>query len=583
MGSAMNFRASRWLVLLSVLALFAAACGGNGETDTDPTPTPDETADVDDTDDADDDDTDDADTDDVDTAEGGTVVWGYEQEPGILNPFISDGNLVATAQVTLAVLLPLWVITPDFEYVPSPLMDGEPEVDEGPPFSVTYNLNPDANWSDGEPITADDVLYSLEVCLDEEIDITSRAGCDVVDMEATAASIEGEDSKTITVVFTEPYAPWQTFFSTGSGAIIPRHVFEGEDFNSAMADDIPIASGPFMFESWDKGQQLTLVRNDNYVGEPAGLDQVVFRYIPDSNTIVQQLRGGEVDMINPQPQLDLVPQVQAIDGVEVQIDNGPVWEHIDFQATRPPLDQAYVRRALAMGVDRDAIIEQVILPMNPDAEPLNSIVYVNNQPEYEDHFGDVVGFDPEGAIALLEENGCERGDDDIFVCEGERLAFEFKTMAGNERREITSEILQAQWAEIGVELTIELLEAAVLFSNDHLVGGNFDIAEFAWAGSPDPASNVELWKCEGEQNYHGHCNEEASEILEESNRAVDPDERASLMNEAGRILGEEVPVLPLYQLPEFAAFNSNVVTGLQVNATQHGLVWNIGEWRSVSS
>jgi peptide/nickel transport system substrate-binding protein len=576
MHVAKTARASRWLVALVALALLAAACGGNGEDTPDGETTPpeggaEETNGTDEGGEA---------TEPPETAEGGTVVWGYEQEPGILNPFVSDGNLVATAQVTRAVLLPLWTITPDFEYVPSPLMDGEPEVEEGPPFAITYNLNPDANWSDGTPITADDVMFTIETLLNEEWDITSRVGIEDIDVEATQAELD-PDSKTIRVVFSEPFAGWQTLFSTASGAVIPRHVFEGEDFNAAMADDIPIASGPFMFESWERGQRLTLVRNDEFVGTPANLDSVIYQYIPDSNTIVQQLRGGEVDMINPQPQLDLVDQVQAISGVETQVDNGPVWEHIDFQASRPPLDQAYVRRALAMAIDRESLIEQIIAPMNPDAEPLNSIMYVNNQPEYEDHFSEWVQYDPEGAVALLEENGCTRGDDGIFECEGERLSFEFKTMAGNERRELTSEIVQAQFAEIGVELTIELLEAAVLFSNDHLVGGNFDIAEFAWAGSPDPTSNVELWKCEGEQNYHGHCNEEATEILESTNRIIDPDERAAAFNEAGRILGEEVPILPLYQLPEFAAWNTQAVTGIRVNATQDGLVWNIEEWAAV--
>jgi peptide/nickel transport system substrate-binding protein len=260
-----------------------------------------------------------------------------------------------------------------------------------------------------------------------------------------------------------------------------------------------------------------------------------------------------------------------------------VWEHIDFQHTRPPLDQLYVRQALSQAIDREAIIEQIIAPINPDAEPLNSIVYVNNQAEYEDHYGDLVAHDPEAAIALLEENGCERGDDGIFSCEGERLSFEFTTVAGNERRELTFEIVQAQFADIGVELTSGLGEAAVVFADDVLAAGNYDMFEFAWVGSPDPASNVELFKCEGDQNYTGHCNEEASEILEETNRAVDPEERAQLMNEAGSLLAQEIPILPLYQLPVVLAFNTNVLTGPQVNTTQWGQVWNVADWQATGN
>lgn len=577
MGSASNFRASRWLVLFTIFAMFAAACGdGEGDTtpDTDPDATP----------------TDEAtepteepveeETTEPEAAEGGTIVWGYEQEPGVLNPTTTDGNMLATSQVALAVLHPLWIITPEFAYEPSPLLEDAEVNDDGESFSVTYNLNPDATWSDGEPITADDVLFTLETCLNEEWDITSREGCDKVDMEATEAGMDPEGS-TIEVIFTEPYAPWQTMFSTADGIILPRHVLEGEDWNTVWNDELPISSAPFAFESWDKGQQITLARNEDYFGEPAKLDRLVYRYIPDSNTIVQQLRGGEIDMMNPQPQLDLIQQIEGIEGVELQTDSGPVWEHIDFQASRPPLDQAYVRQALSMAIDREAIIEQIILPINPDAEPLNSIVYVNNQDEYEDHYSEFVSHDPDGAVALLEENGCERGDDNIFTCEGERMEFEFTTIAGNERRELTFEIVQAQFEEIGVVLNPDLAEAAIQFAADKLDAGDWDMFEFAWVGSPDPASNVELWKCEGDQNYHRHCSEEASELLEQTSLATDADERARLMNEAGQILASEVPVLPLYQLPEVVAFHGDRVRGPQVNATQWGMVWNVGDWEAL--
>lgn len=579
MHAATTARASRWLVAFVVLVMLAAACGGNGEDTpegTDATPTYGAATDAPTTDG-----TEDTAGTDGDAVEGGTVVWGYDQEPGILNPTLSDGNLYATSQIALAVILPLWVITPDFEYEPTILLESA-EVDESDGFSVTYTLNDDANWSDGTPITAGDIFFTLETCLNEEWTITSRAGCDKVDMEATEAGLEA-DGKVIEVVFTEDYAPWQTLFSTADGVILPSHLLEGEDWNTVWSDEIPIASGPFQFESWDKGSQLTLVRNENYSGEAANLDRIVFRFLPDSNTQVQQLRGGEIDMFDPQPQIDLVQQVQAIDGVELQTNAGPVWEHIDFQHTRPPLDQLHVRMAMAMAIDREAIIEQIIVPVNPDAEPLNSIVYVNNQDEYEDHFGDLLTYDPDGAITLLEENGCTRGDDGIFECDGERLEFDYTATAGNERRELTFEIAQASLAEIGVQLNSALGEAAVVFSDDVLVAGNWDLFSFAWVGAPDPRDNVELFKCAGDQNYTGHCDEEVSDLLEETNRATDPAERASIMNQAGRLLAEEMPIVPLYQLPVVLAFNTNVLTGPQVNTTQWGQVWNVADWQAVSN
>lgn len=587
MLSSMSKRPSRWLMLFVVFALLAAACGPGDDDETaepadEPTETEGETAAPTETGTA----TATEDGGEAETVEGGTVVWGYDQEPNVLNPTTTDGNMFATSQIALSVLLPLWIITPDFEYVPSPLLESaEPSGEGEEPFSVTYTLNPDATWSDGEPITAADIFFTLQTCLNEEWDITSRAGCDKVDMEATEAAMDPESNE-FNLIFIEPYAPWNTMFSTADGVILPQHLLEGEDWNTVWNDEIPVASGPFMFDSWEKGQQLTLARNDNYetyAGEPAGLDRIVLRFLPDSDTQVQQLRGGEIDMFYPQPQLDLVEQVEAIDGVESQASAGPIWEHLDFQQQNPALANQYVRQAIAKGIDRDQFIEQFILPLNPDAEPLNSIVYVNNQPEYEAHFEGIVDYDPEAAIALLEENGCTRGDDDIFVCDGERLSFAWTTTAGNERRELFFEIAQQSLLEIGVEVTPDFGEAAAVFAADKLDAGNWDFFNFAWVGSPDPASNVELWKCEGAQNYHRDCPpDELNQLLEETNRAVDPEERARLMNEAGQALAERVPVLPLYQFPTYIAWNSNVVTGLEDNPTQWGPVWNIAEWRAVA-
>jgi peptide/nickel transport system substrate-binding protein len=518
---------------------------------------------------------------------GGTAVWGYDQEPNILNPKLSDGTMFATSQIALSVLLPLWIITPEFSYVPSPLLESaEPSAAGVEPFSVTYNLNPDATWSDGVPITAGDVFFNLQVCLDERWDIVSRAGCDKVDMEATEAALDPE-SKTIEVVYIEVYAPWQTMFSTASGVLFPRHLLEDADINTVWNEEITVASGPFMFEGWEAGQQLSIVRNENYetyAGRNAYLDRVVFRFIPDSDTQVQQLRGGEIDLIYPQPQLDLVQQVNSIANIATDSTAGPTWEHLDFQHSRPPLDQRYVRQAIAKGIDRDTFIEQFIVPLMPDAQALNSIIFMNNSAPYEPHFAEHIEYDPAGAIAILEENGCVRGDDDVFVCEGERLSFEWTSTAGNERRELFFEVAQQSLREIGVEVLPDFGEAATVFAADKLQAGNWDLFNFGWVGSPDPASAVELWKCGGAQNYHQHCPaDEVNEILESTHQAVDPEERMSLFNEASALLAADIPILPLYQQPKYLAWNSSVVDGLADNPTQWGIIWNIADWYSTAN
>lgn len=563
-------RVSRWLAIIGVFALLAAACAPDeegpvaGETETEdetPTETPDDTDEP------------------TQPADAGTVVMGLEQEPNILNPILTEGNLFATSKVALTMLYPLWRITPDFQYEPL-LLDGEPEVTSEDPFTVRYTLKEEATWSDGTPISADDLVFTLDVCLDEQWEITSRAGCDEVE------STEVIDDKTVDFVFQRPYAPWRTLFSTADGIILPQHVLEGEDINTVWNDGIvtpdgdPIASGPFVFEEWNKGQQLSVVRNEDFWGEPAKLDRIVFRPITDVNTLVQQFRGGEVDVIDPQPQLDLIDQLEGESGLDFDVSNGPVWEHLDFNFDRGALRHLYVRQAIGKGIDREVIATELIGPMNPDAEVLNNVIYLNDQEEYEDHWSEVIGYDPDAAVALLEDNGCTRGDDEIFTCDDERLEFGFVTTGGNELRELTFEVIQQQLQEIGVQVNADFGEGGAAF--ERLAPRDWDLFLFAWVGAPDPSGGDTIWQCEetvGEQslNYTGFCNPEVDELIQEQLETIDPQERAALYNEADALIAQGVPVIPLYQKPAFLGWNADI-EGVVNNATQWGPTWNVEDW-----
>lgn len=502
--------------------------------------------------------------------EGGRIVFGADQEPKILNPWLQEGNLTATSRVTLPVLLPAWRILPDFSYEPL-MYEGEPEITSEDPFTVSHTIKEEAAWSDGETIDAEDFRFTFETCLNEEFDIASREGCDKIDFDASTF-----DGKTMELVFTEPYAPWRTLLSTTP--VLPQHVLEGEDFNSVFNDELPIASGPFQFEAWNKGQDLTITRNDNWWGDDEpNLDEIVFRFIEDSNSQLQALQGQEIDAIDPQPQLDFVEQVEADESLTAEIGNGPVWEHIDFNFVVEPLDQLFVREAIAMGIDRETIVQELIAPLNPNATPLNNAYYVENQEEYEPQ--EYPAFDPEGARALLEENGCSEGDGGIYECDGTPLEFDYVTTAGNELRELQFEVIQAQLSDIGIQLNSALEPADSAFGTTLLAGeeGAWDIFGFAWAGSPDPAGANQIWVCDGTLNEQSYCNEQHDELIQQTNTAIDPAERADLYNQAAAILAEDLPIYPLYQKPQSLFYNDRV-TGMELNATQWGATWNTEDW-----
>jgi peptide/nickel transport system substrate-binding protein len=555
---------ARWLLLLTVLALLAAACGGGGggEASEDASAPAEESEATG---------SESSESAGGERVEGGTVVFGADQEPGILNSFLADGNLFANGLIVTAVLSPLWMITPEFEYEPL-LLDGEPEVTEDP-FTVTYKLKDEAQWSDGTPITADDVVFTQETIMNEKWTITDRSGHDQV------TKTEVVDDKTVTFTFEKPYAPWRSMFSTSSGAILPKHLLEGKNFNKVWNDELTASSGPFEFDSWDKGQQISLKRNENWWGGKAALDEIVMKFYPDSNTQVQALKAGEVDMFYPQPQLDLVQQVDEIEGVTSEASAGPIWEHFDFQTQTPPLDKQYVRQAIAKAVNRDEIVEQFIVPLYAEAETLNNVIWMPNQAQYVDNWSEHISYDPEGAEKLLTDNGCTK-EGEVYSCDGEPLEFEWATTTGNELRELQFEVMQQQLAEIGIKVNAAFDDAAVVFADKFLSSEDaWDIFNFAWVGSPDPVGGNPSWMCDSPPTLNNtkYCNEEVTELLEQTDVTIDPEERARIWNEADALIAQDVPTVPLYQKPTYFAWNEKIV-GPKDNATQIGPFWNIGEW-----
>jgi peptide/nickel transport system substrate-binding protein len=456
----------------------------------------------------------------------------------------------------------------------------EAEVGECPDaFCVRYNIQPDAAWADGTPVTADDFAFTYETIINPVLDITSREGYNQI------TGYEIVDDKTIVFAFGAIYAPWQTLFQ--HPGVMPKHILENQPFNAIWDDLITMGSGPFTMLEWVPGERIVLERNPDYWGDAAGDVQTInIVFLEDSQTQIQALRGQEIDMFYPQPQVALVEEVDAIEGVEWEAGLGPIWEHFDFNFDDARLQNLYVRQAIAQGINRDAIVETVVRPIAADAQPLGNSLWMNTSANFEDHFNERFPYDPVAAEALLTENGCTRGGDGVYECGGERLSFTWSTTAGNEARELQFELAQADLAAIGIEVTAKFGPASEVFADDFINGGadQWQVFNFAWVGSPDPSGANTLYYCEGDNsngfggnNNLRYCNEEVDALIKQTDATVDPAERAALYNQADDLWLSQVPLIPMYQKPTYFAWNSTIV-GPQDNATQIGPLWNVGDW-----
>jgi peptide/nickel transport system substrate-binding protein len=507
--------------------------------------------------------------------EGGTLSFASDQEQAGFNPNTAKDNLFALSNIVTSIYPSVYNIHPDFTVqLSSEFMDSA-ELTSEDPQTVVYKIKQNAAWSDGTPVSADDFVFWWENCneTNKKADCVSTTG--YKDIESVTGSDGG---KTVTTVYKNKFADWKSLFSQ---YIVPAHYTKKQPggWNTGLdknPEKIPSA-GPFVVDSYTPGQSLTLKRNEKYYGTKPHLDSIVFRYLPESTTQPAALQNNEVDMIYGQPQLDQVKIVEAIPDVTSQINFGLQYEHLDFNTKNPLLADVAVRKAFATGLNVQQIVDRTVKQFSDKATILGNRFFMNGQPEYQDHRGSYGNGDIAAAEKLLTDAGYAKGADGIFAKGGQKLSFNISTTAGNALRETQEQLIQAQAKEFGMEIKIKNAEADTLFGK-WLPEGNFDIANFAWVGTPFAvSSNQPIFSTGSAQNYGKYSNPKVDELFTQAIAELDATKSAELGNQADQLLWEDMATLPLYQKPQLIGWR-NTYTGIGDNLSSQGPFWNAGLW-----
>ena len=516
----------------------------------------------------------------------GTVIIGHDQEPDMLNPYLTAGNSFTTAIATNPILAGGGIFNQKAELVPY-LLDALPKIQRSNPLTITFRYKQSAKWSDGKPVTGADFVATWRTIMNPNWDITSRQGWE--DLQTVKAR-----GKSVTMVFRKgkPYFAWDSIAATSP---VPAHTVKGQDFNKLWNDSLDISSGPFKFQSWEKGTQVTLVRNNAFTaGQKARLERVIIRYIPSTATMFQALSSGEIDETFPQPQLQIA-SVQKDSRFVVQSGPGYAWEHMDIQLGpqgHPALKKKYVRQALITGINRAQIRQALyitpgLVKSAKDLPVLQSHIFMPFERYYEKNFGRY-RFSQRAVIELLKKNRCtggpstpSAGNNAIWSCpEVGKLSFRFTTTSGNQLRALTFEIAQKQLRSVGIELLPRFGPSAQVFGQI-LPSGDWDIFMFTWLGSPTGSGgSFVTYGCGGDQNYQSYCNKQVSALLSKARYTPDPKARAALLNRAERAMAEDMPSIPIFVRPLFEIFNKRIA-GPILNPTQQGPTWNLETWRRV--
>ena len=536
----------------------------------------------------------------------GRVVYGESTDfPENLFPLISAGNATSVANIEIQMFPTSFDILPDFsvEYNKD-LLTEEPTLDTSSGKQVNvYTINPDAVWSDGTPITADDYRFQWEMQRSSD---PAEGGCPALLSTTGYEQIEsvegsGEDNKTVTVTYSTPYSDWQGLWSGVQSPMLPAHILQQATPEALcevittgwpIAEGIPsdISGGPWQLkkENIDVGQQtVVLTPNPEWWGEPVGLAQLVIQNIGnDPTTAVQGLQNQEIGVIYPQPQLDLVDQVQALEpNVTSEVTFGLSFEHLDFNTTDPHLSSLPVRQAFAMSLDREQIVRQTVGQFSDDAQVLENRVYFNNQPQYQDTAPeDYKAPNAAKAKTLLEGDGYTLGPDGIYTHpERGRLSIKIDTTVNNPLREQTITVMIPQLQAAGIEASFNP-NPDIFAGTDKptsLIAGGFQAAVFAWVGSPFRGDTQSIYQTPTAgnvgQNYSRQGTPEIDALYAQFLQEPDPDAQAELGNQIDALLWGQVATVPLYQKPTFIAYQSTI-EGPEDNSTQSGPLWNSHTW-----
>jgi peptide/nickel transport system substrate-binding protein len=458
-------------------------------------------------------------------------------------------------------------------------------------------LDPAARWNDGHSMSDVDFEFSWRIQRSSD---PARGGCR--DLLSTTGydqirSVKGKDGgRTVEVTFSPPYADWKSLFNQ---QLFPAHVMDrgSAAANCAMirqgwpvAEGIPVSAGPWRIDkaSVDVGQGTVVLTPDSaYWGRRPKLDRLTWQtFSSDASAVVGALASGEIDVADPEPQLDLIGQLRKLEP-EVHTEVGPAlrFDHLDFNMRNVHLRQIAVRRAIATALDRPNLVRATVGQFDPAAQVLNNRMYVNNQPEYEaTNDGDYEHGDADAARRLLEGAGYTLGSDGIYVQRGRRLSLQLMTTAKDRLRINTMQVIASQLTAAGIE--IHTLPNLRIFDDKStptsLESGEFDMALYAWIAAPFVTPNRSIYetpngRSTGQQNYTGGGNPRVDWLFRDLAAETDPAKVVTIANRIDRLMWDDLYTIPLFQRQAIVSYNSDIVN-IGNNPTSVGLGWNANEW-----
>ena len=485
----------------------------------------------------------------------GTLRWADGEDIDNLNPLLSTETLVNDlSSFTMGYF---FVFDDRGKPVPSLCLEvpsKENHLISADGKALTFKLRHGVLWQDEQPFTSADVAFTVKTILDPKTNVPTRVGWDLI------TSVDTPDRYTVIFHLKKPFAAFlnRYFTPVGNPAILPKHLLEGQDINHAAYNGLPVGLGPFRYVRWSRGSEVVMEAFGRWWGGPPKLKRVVFRVIPDANTMMTALRTHDIDAYVRVPNNQYL-QVAKIPNTRSLTFDTISYGHIDFNLTSPVLADVNVRQALARAVDLRLMWEKVDHRSGFLAcTPISHLSWA-----YDPH-AQCYPFDLKAAAAQLQRAGWMMGSDGLRHKNGLTLHFRFAGNTGNPGLDSRVLLIQQWFKQIGASLEYFRYPTDKLFAS-YAAGGivatrHYDITSYAWSLPPDP-DMTNLIACSAispnGQNYTGYCNPAVdsalSNALSDYNRAVRRVDYISVQEHLGR----DVPFVVLSQRSEHLTYNDD--------------------------
>jgi peptide/nickel transport system substrate-binding protein len=476
--------------------------------------------------------------------------------------------------------------------------------------SLKIWIRKSANWNwQGHkpfPVTAADYIYTWKQIVKPGNNVASTVGYDQI----TRAKVAG-GGKIVTFFWKKPFADYKDLF----GYIYPKKALVGQSFNTFWSDCVcgypdkkPISDGPYFLQSWTPGAGLILKSNPKWFGQTPKIKTIIGKLYTAEASEINAMKAGEVDAIAPGQPISSMQDLLNQSGIKHVITPGFTQEHVDVEfgpagsgagGTHTAngaalLKKAWFDQALAMGLNRQPVINAVyngVLPAGT-VKPLNNPFYTIG-PLSKGKYAYFAQFNhkPSAAIKLLRKHGCTGGPSSpnvnntkVWSCGGHSAEINFYSTTAPARCSISMPAWKVQEMAIGIKLDNQCYTAQPDFFTNLLPTGNFDLAEYAFTGGPDPSGWDAIYQCVGPttggQNYKKFCNHTVDKLIKAGDSELNPTKRTADYEAAAKIVSTKVAIIPLYARPSFLFYNSKI-KGMSTsnNPTSEGPLWDAQSWR----